>query len=155
MNKKKIVIVLCSLLVVVIGIVCFFIYKNVKESEAPDSWEGIFRGTVYINELERLGIGVVIEEDDARKIAVTMRHGKNDVSSTFVDNSTEVEMKKTSSISFSMKTASERYNIPSEMDSYIFINLKYINEDTVEIKYGYTEEEMEACEPIELHHSAV
>ena len=35
----------------------------------------------------------------------------------------------------------------------VYVELEYIDKDTISIKYGDTEEKMKACKPIELQHS--
>ncbi len=121
----------------------------------PDTWEGIYRGTMYISDGEREAVGVIIDESDVRKIELSIKNIQNDVALYNVDNSIELSLEKTSNIFFSMKGASVPDESIISVDEIkdIYVTLEYIDEDTISIKYGETEAGMEACEPVKLQRS--
>lgn len=154
MNKKIIVIISVVLLLCAVGGAWYFISTGESEEAKAETWKGIYKNTKYIDEHERVVVTVEItEENDVRGIDVTMYHGtSDDASLLMVDNRAELALDKTGKISFSMKAVvpPEGSEISAESVEDVYIELEYVDEDTISFKYGNSKEEMEACEAIEL-----
>ena len=158
MNKKLAIILPISIICIVAGIWCVL---NLFMTEVPNTetedWEGIYRCTVFKSEDEREIIGVIINEDDARSVELTVTLGYSGHSCVVIDNTKELELEKTDKITFSMKAMEpmEGAEISPDDISDVYVELKYVDEDTICIRYGYTEEEMKNNEFIELERTVV
>lgn len=69
-----------------------------------------------------------------------------------VDNKIELALEETDNISFSMKAVvpPEGSEISAETVEDVYIEIKYVDDDTISFKYGNSKEEMEDFEAIEL-----
>lgn len=155
MNRKLVVLIIGILTgCIFVSILLFLGLKEFQPLE-PDTWEGIYRGNMNISDKERESIGVIIDEGDVRKIELSIKNIQGDVVIYKVDNSRELSLEKTSNIFFSMKAASvpEGTMISDDEISDIYVELEYIDENTISIKYGETKVDMEACKPVKLQRS--
>lgn len=116
---------------------------------APESWTGIYRGTVFVSDIERESIAVEIKETDVRKIELEIRRTKNDAAFLTVGEA-ELALEKSSVLAFTAQTGSA---VPAEERGSVFVELQYIDENTIEMKYGYTQEELEDCDAVRLTRS--
>ncbi len=151
--NKKIIVIISIVLFLCVAVGAWYIIST-DDSEERNICEGIYNNTKYIDEHERIAVTVKItEEDDMRGIDVTIYHGSSDdASALMVDNKIELALEETDNISFSMKAVvpPEGSEISAETVEDVYIEIKYVDDDTISFKYGNSKEEMEDFEAIEL-----
>lgn len=149
MRKKKALVVIAGLVLVVVAAGLIVLLSGGTDT-TPESWQGIYRHTEHLSELERESISVEIQETDVRTVSLEFRQTKNDAS--FVTTAqAELPLEKASVLTFTAKTGTA---LPEEDQGTIYVKLRYIDENTLEICYGDTQAELDACQPIQLSRSA-
>lgn len=147
--SKKYISLLVVVLIITLVVFCVIAYAIHKNS-VPSSWTGIYQGTVFLSDTERKSASVEIEETDVRTVALTVRETKGDAVFLIVSNETELALEKTAKLTFTMLTHPASEDMPEGEAGYVFAELTYIDENSLEIKYGYSEAELESCEAITL-----
>lgn len=142
---------------VAVGIWCF-VGADESENAKPETWKGIYNNTKYLDEHERIDVTVTItEEDGVRGIEVkVMRASSDDAAALTVYNKAELALDKTDKISFTMKEKApqEGSEMSDDLLGDVYIELEYVDEYTVNFKYGFSQEEMENFEAMELKNLA-
>lgn len=145
MRLRKLVLVIAVLVIIAAGI-GFAFHGIGPEDPAPESWQGIYRHTEFLSDIEKESISVEIKETNVRTVELEFRQTKDDASFLTVAQA-ELPLEQASILTFASVTGPA---LPEEERGTIYVELQYIDEDTIDIKYGNTQAELDKCAPVRL-----